>query len=254
MFLQRKRKPGQYQANPEAYTSHDRLSKKFKSNATELKFRKSISPSSDDENTDFCLRNGNEVVQKRIISHDPSLESIPTEVFCYILSFLGPRSMELVTLSEVNVRFNKVMGDIGDAMVTRAEAVFRGNVQSRDICMSSISKFVKLSRECYDVQQQISSLSKIVKKNFCRQPGRGRINEALDLCLNLLNKRCSKHQERQLVALCGKCSGKAYKLSRHDSLKTSSANVDCDAFKKKACLVMTIVAIRKMKMTEIPPR
>ena len=249
-----KRKTGQYQANLVTCKSHQSLSKKLKTNAIEIKFSNSISDCTKNENTNFCLGKGNDLEQETIVSRFHSLESVPTDVFCYILSFLGPRSLDLVTLSEVSVRFHKVMGDIGDAMVKRAEAVFRGNIQSEDLSMSSISKFVKLSRECYHVQQQISSLSEIVKKNFCRQPRLDRVNKALDLCLNLLNKRCSRHQERQLISLCGKCSGKAFKLSRQDSLKTSSAVVDCEAFRKKACLVMTIVAFRKVKMTEIPSR
>ena len=91
----------------------------------------------------------------------------------------------------------------------------------------------------------MNNLLEIVKKNFHTQLPSQQIDASLDFCLELLQKRCSRHQERDIVSLCGKIASKAYKACRQDITKTFVNSVDVQ---KKACLLMTIVMFRKLKV------
>jgi len=184
-------------------------------------------------------------------SEEISSIDIPVEIFCHVISFLGPRSTDLVNLSETNSRYNRLMKLIGDAMLKRANAVFWGNIRRTDQPISSIALFVRLSQECHQVQGRIDTLKRIFKKAFNGQLMSPQIDSMLDYCLDLLSKRCSRHQEREIISLCGKIGGKAYKESKKDHMKSISFSTD---YRRKACLVMSIVAFRKLKLSKLSPR
>ena len=188
----------------------------------------------------------NQVKGKRFHYRESSLialENIPTEVFCHVLSYLGPRSRDLIALSQVSVSFYNVMKSIGDAMLERAKSAIQGSLNFSTKKESSISLFVRLARECYQVQNHIIYLEELGKKNFSTLHS-SEIDNALDSCLRLLNRRCSKHQETKILSICGKCGGKAYKISRQNSNKFVS---NPQSFQKKASLLITFVIFKKFK-------
>merc|ERR1712127_665748 len=90
-------------------------------------------------------------------------------------------------------------------------------------------------------------LNAVVQKDFTSQLDSYEIGRILDICLDLLQRRCSRHQERVIVSLCGRCGSKAYKVTRQEEGKLPTDVVN---HQKKACLVISIVVCRNLKGTK----
>ena len=164
-------------------------------------------------------------------------EIIPTEIFCQILTFLGSTSQDLITLSQVNVHYNKIMNRIGQEMLKCAEKNFHFNVWS--VASSDITSFVYLTRECRKVQRRISVLHEIYQKDFVKKFTVDEMDQILDFCLTNFDITCSRFQENTLLHLCGKISSKAYISSKQ---KTSTQDITNKKLQKKAATIMTYVA------------
>ena len=125
--------------------------------------------------------------------------NIPLELFCNVVSYLGPTSSSLCALCVVSMAHNAIMTTIGDAMLRRARSSFRvplaprrggigidvvgggaaavvvdggegvavaSSSSSRRVEESSVSLFVRHARSCKAVHDRLEVLDGILRKAF----------------------------------------------------------------------------------------
>ena len=176
-----------------------------------------------------------------------SLSSIPLESFLHIVSFLGPADTTLVSLSCVNRYHNRIMTMIGDSMLAKAQKYFRRPLFISGAQLeSSISSFVGHCLHCREVKTAIDFLQDILALDFKDKYGSTTIIKssasnqlrmidsfpamdlALDTSLSLISNHFDAiasspthiitslplHIETKLLATVGKCSGKAFKITK----------------------------------------
>ena len=173
-------------------------------------------------------------------------ENIPIELFYRIISLLGATSSDLITLSKVNLRYRSIMNAIGHGMLKRAEGVFRCNVWRSS--SSHITAFVHLTRDCFAAQHRIEKLHRILKKDLNKEFTSSEIDDILDFCLNSFDKKCSKHQEKELMFLFGKFSSKVFIASKKSFGKRLTFN---EKLQKKAALVMANAMKKRMNIRKL---
>lgn len=146
------------------------------------------------------------------------LEWLPAEIFCQVLSFVGPTSNSLVALSEVNTYMNKTMNAIGKAMLPRAQSNFRVPLVPLSRNESCTSLFLRHSRACSNVLQELASLRKRLNQNL---PDVAAVDQAMDTALRLLEvgPTLSVSLERQILSTAGKAGGKVFKWTKHRALQ-----------------------------------
>lgn len=172
-------------------------------------------------------------------SPSPSFDSIPEELFQVVLSYLGPTSSSLSALAQVTTYHNKLMKVIGDSMLSRAKKDFRLPLPPKSSSESSVSLFVRHARSCRNVFENLVKLQHTLDKDFdAIGDGEERsrsirpfnensitsittkeMNRAIELALDLLlgiaiGGGCSTALEWRVLALCGKCGGKAFKYCK----------------------------------------
>lgn len=97
---------------------------------------------------------------------DNGLASLPRELFCNIVAFIGPTSSSLCALTQVSREHRSVMTLIGDVMLQRAMLRFRTPLPPKSRRESSISLFVRHARASKAVHDRLEELEKILKKDF----------------------------------------------------------------------------------------
>ena len=97
---------------------------------------------------------------------EASFTSLPQELFCKIVAFIGPTSNSLCALGQITRDHRAVMTTIGDAMLPRAKLRFRTPLPPMKDCESSISLFVRHSRVAKEVHDNLEVLSGVLKKDF----------------------------------------------------------------------------------------
>ncbi|KAL7542022.1 hypothetical protein ACHAXR_011449 [Thalassiosira sp. AJA248-18] len=92
--------------------------------------------------------------------------SLPRELFCNIVAYLGPTSSSLCTMSQVTRDHQVIMATIGDVMLQQAKLRFRTPLPPKSQCESSISLFVRHARVSKAVHEKLEVLDDILKKDF----------------------------------------------------------------------------------------
>lgn len=101
-------------------------------------------------------------------SNETATFSLPQEVFCKVVSFLGPTSTSLCCLSQVSREYRQIMALIGETMVKRARLRFVTPLPPLSQLESSLSLFVRSARvskfvhdKLEEVDQVLSEISKL---------------------------------------------------------------------------------------------
>jgi len=205
------------------------------------------------------LAGGVEPVRKKLKpAHQSPLECLPAELFCQVLSFLGPTSPSLVVLSEVNKFMNSTMNAIGSAMLPRARSNFRVPLEPKSPLESCTSLFVRHARTCSGVLQQLTQLR--VRLNRSQSDVAG-MDQAMEMALHLLEvgPTLSVSLERQILSTAGKCGGKAFKFSKTlipQNLGEVNASQTARRNQERldmARLIMQIVVFRDLQIAKLAP-
>lgn len=158
------------------------------------------------------------------------LELLPPELFCSILSFIGPTSASLLSLTQLNHNFHGTMKAVGKAMLSRVKSHFRVPLKRESPFESSTSHFVRHARRCSIVLDQLTQLRSLLTKQHSAMMT-SEVQYSMDVALELLEAgpSFSIELERQILATCGKCGGKAFKYSKWRLAQSLAQPVDNDA-------------------------
>lgn len=110
------------------------------------------------------------------------IDCLPEELFFKIISFIGPASSDLITLTQVNRRYSKIMTQVGDAMLIRAKSSYRillPRIYRDESLMSLCTRHVR----CFqDFMNKCNLIKNILEKDFVK----GCITDALTRgCISL---------------------------------------------------------------------
>jgi hypothetical protein len=105
------------------------------------------------------------------------IASLPLELFCNVVAYLGPTSSSLCSLCGVSRSLRTIMTTIGDVMLHRARLRFRvpllprtvgGDDEQRGVVAieSSISLFVRHARVSKAVHDRLEGLEGLLRKDF----------------------------------------------------------------------------------------
>lgn len=100
------------------------------------------------------------------IRGEPSFSSLPHELFCSVVSYLGPTSASLCALHQVNRNHHAKLTTIGNIMLQRAHLRFRTPLSPLSIHESSVSLFVRHARVSKVVHDACEILDSVLKKDF----------------------------------------------------------------------------------------
>ena len=114
--------------------------------------------------TSIDSRLPSELENERAVSF--SFESLPQELFCSVVGYLGPTSSTLCSLAQVTRCHRSMLKTIGDVMLPVAHARFRVPLPPKSECESSISLFVRHARISKDVHDHLAILEDCLKKDF----------------------------------------------------------------------------------------
>ena len=104
--------------------------------------------------------------ESRTVLAEASYGSLPQEVFCNMVGYLGPTSSTLCALGQVNRNHRGMMRSIGDVMLQRARMRFRVPLPPRSPHESSISLFVRHARASKTVHDRLEVLDRVLSKDF----------------------------------------------------------------------------------------
>lgn len=99
-------------------------------------------------------------------THVDRLSILPEDVLLNVVSFLGPRSISLTSLTKVNREFNMLMTKVGDSMLQCATKSFRSILPKLDPVESSLSLSIRHVQACDDIKMKYRELKRITEKNF----------------------------------------------------------------------------------------
>lgn len=184
------------------------------------------------------------------------LEALPAELFCQVLSFVGPTSSTLVKLSELNKHMNYTMNAIGRAMLPRAKSNFRTPLEPQAPRESCTSLFVRHARTCSSILDQLTQLR--VRLNDSASNDVAELDVCMDTALRLLKigPTLSVSLERQVLSTAGKCGGKAFKLCKSTILEEHLTEEQVRANQERldrARLIMQIVVFRDLQISKQSP-
>lgn len=109
-------------------------------------------PSSEDDQNESCEAS--------------SYSSLPYELFCNVVSYLGPTSASLCALHQVNRDHYAKLTIIGNIMLQRAHLRFRTPLPPLSMHESSVSLFVRHARVSRIVHDACEILDSVLKKDF----------------------------------------------------------------------------------------
>lgn len=102
----------------------------------------------------------------RLASRDASFSSLPYELFCSVVSYIGPTSSSLCALHQIDRDHHTKLTTIGNIMLQKAQLRFCTPLQPNSIQESSISLFVRHARASKIVHDACEILDGVLKKNF----------------------------------------------------------------------------------------
>ncbi|KAL7437738.1 hypothetical protein ACHAXM_006230 [Skeletonema potamos] len=97
---------------------------------------------------------------------EASFSSLPYELFCNVVSYLGPTSSSLCALHQVDRDHHVKLTTIGNIMLQRARLRFRTPLPPLSIFESSVSLFVRHARAAKIVHDACEILALTLKKHF----------------------------------------------------------------------------------------
>jgi hypothetical protein len=97
---------------------------------------------------------------------EASFSSLPYELFCNVVSYLGPTSASLCALHQVDRDHHAKLTTIGNIMLQRARLRFRTSLPPLSIHESSVSLFVRHARAAKVVHDACEILDSVLKKDF----------------------------------------------------------------------------------------
>ena len=95
-----------------------------------------------------------------------SFSTLPHELFCNVISYLGPTSSSLCALHQVNRDHHTKLTTIGNIMLHRAHLRFRTPLSPLSLHESTVSLFVRHARVSKIVHDACEILDSILKKDF----------------------------------------------------------------------------------------
>lgn len=98
------------------------------------------------------------------VSND--LSSLPQELVLKIISYIGPKSTTLISLSSVDKRFHSLMSRVGDAMLNRAKRNFRILLPKLKPVESNLCLFLRHTFSHHSIQSKCNTLKDILEKDF----------------------------------------------------------------------------------------
>jgi len=104
--------------------------------------------------------------EQQPVAEEACFASLPRELFCNIVAYLGPTSSSLCSLSRVSRDHNAVMTTIGNVMLQRAKMRFRTPMVPKSMCESSISLFIRHARVSKAVHDNLEVVNEVLKKDF----------------------------------------------------------------------------------------
>ena len=165
-----------------------------------------------------------------------TLELLPPELFCHVLSFVGPASTTLLAIAKVNQFFRGTMTAIGNAMLPRAQSHFRVPLAPKSPMESNTSLFIRHARICSQVLCDLTQLRTLLLFSPTENDSK-QVEHAMGMALELLQigPSLSLSLERQILSTCGKCGGKAFKYSKW--MITQSAFKSGEVANSETCLL-----------------
>ena len=109
------------------------------------------------------------MVQSTVVETDEigaCFASLPQELFCNIVAYLGATSSSLCVLSQLTQKHNILMSTIGDVMLHRARMCFRIPIPPKDPKESSVSLFVRHARASKAVNDRLVVLERAIQKVY----------------------------------------------------------------------------------------
>jgi hypothetical protein len=147
-----------------------------------------------------------------------SFETLPQELFCTIVAYLGPTSMTLCRLAQVTKGHRDMMKTIGDVMLPVAKSRFRIPLPPMSNSESSISLFVRHARIAKNVHDNLLVLEETLKKDF---PTLEDVKEAAVVSQEVNTVTTSEVDRALDVALCLLGAGHYSNLFSESSLESS---------------------------------
>ena len=183
----------------------------------------------------------------------PSFMSLPHEIFCSIVGYLGPTSATLCSLAQLTPSHRILMNTIGDVMLPVAKSRFRIPLPRKGESESTISQFVRhacVSKEVHDnllvlrrtLQKDFLDLESMKDNTLSASPGvvtsdeldqsldvalcllgagqshsyllSGSFLEKPDLAVRIANSAATTALERMVSRLCAELGAKAYKYAK----------------------------------------
>lgn len=150
------------------------------------------------------------------------IDDIPKEIFLKIISFIGPTSPTLLSLSQVNKHYAHLMKQVGEAIMVRAEVSYRTllpKMNSDEPLLSICTRHVR----CFqDIMKKCNTIKKILDKSFAK----GCLDEALTrgyISQNSVQEVTTAMIERNLISATGTESSisSSTRETKNDSTSTS---------------------------------
>ena len=102
----------------------------------------------------------------QLATGEASFSSLPYELFCNVVSYLGPTSASLCALHQVDRDHHVKLTTIGNIMLQRAHLRFRTPLPPLSIRESSVSLFVRHARASKIVHDACEILDSVLEKDF----------------------------------------------------------------------------------------
>lgn len=148
-----------------------------------------------------------------------SFETLPQELFCSIVGYLGPTTATLCSLARVSKSHRNMMNTIGDVMLPAAKSRFRIPLPPKSIYESSICLFVRHARIAKDVYDNLLVLEETLQKDF---PTLETVKDTAHCNDNVYTTVTSSEVDHALdIALCMLGAGQHSNLFSESSLGSS---------------------------------
>lgn len=105
------------------------------------------------------------ILETLSIEHD-HFSLLPQEMMLNVISYLGPRSVDLTSIAILNQNLNVLMSALGDTMLRCAKIKFRELLPKMDYKESNLSLFIRHAQVSNDIKMKCNELKRITEKNF----------------------------------------------------------------------------------------
>ena len=179
--------------------------------------------------------------------HVASFESLPDDLFCVVLSYLGPTSSSLLSLAQTNRRFRRQIYQIGNNFILRAsrdaDTVDTCNTVAKTTTVgdgkkSSICLFLRHAQPCQRIYEECHQLHEYIERTVSSHEVLCKVlSKAFDLVSissRYLRSNSEIRQDRHIFSterlrvledfalkVCGKCGAKGFKWAKSQLTATT---------------------------------